>query len=201
MSEKAEGGRVEAGASAGRRRVLRLLLTVLLVVGLGLALRYGWWQTFGNRLATVSEGKVYRSAQMGPGALEGAVEKYGLRSVLDLRYAKEEPGQRAREIETLERLGVRYLHLPTDQVPRLETVDRFLELASDPENLPMLIHCKHGEGRSVLFSALYRIEFEGWDRDEARKASRLLHFRGSFSRDAPKGRFLLEYQPRLDESP
>lgn len=186
---------------SGRRRVLRVLLALLVVVGLGFALRYGWWQTFGDRFAAISEGKVYQSAQMGPGALERAVERYGLRSVLDLRYAKEAPEQRAEEIETLERLGVRYLHLPTDQVPDLEDVDRFLELASDPENLPMLIHCKHGEGRSVLFSALYRIEFEGWDNDEARKASRLLHFRGSFSREAPKGRFLMEYEPRLGEKP
>jgi protein tyrosine phosphatase (PTP) superfamily phosphohydrolase (DUF442 family) len=201
MSETAGKKRGAAGASAGRRRALRILLSVIVVVGLGLALRYGWWQTFGDRFATISEGKVYQSAQMGPGALESAVETYGLRSVLDLRYATEEPEQRAEQIETLERLGVRYLHLPTDQVPELETVDRFLELASDPENLPMLIHCKHGEGRSVLFSALYRIEFDGWDNDEARKASRLLHFRGSFSRGAPKGEFLMEYQPRLEETP
>jgi protein tyrosine phosphatase (PTP) superfamily phosphohydrolase (DUF442 family) len=201
MSETTGRKADAARAKAGRRPVLRALLALLIVLGLGFALRYGWWQTFGDRFATVSEGKVYQSAQMGPGSLERAVESYGLRSVLDLRYAKEEPEQRAEEIATLERLGVRYLHLPTPQVPELETVDRFLELASDPENLPMLIHCKHGEGRSVLFSALYRIEFEGWENDEARKASRLLHFRGSFSRGAPKGEFLMEYEPRLEATP
>ena len=39
----------------------------------------------------------------------------------------------------------------------------------DSSNYPVLIHCYHGVGRAQMFSALYRIEYEGWTNQEARE--------------------------------
>ena len=77
---------------------------------------------------------------------------------------------------------------------------------ADPANRPALLHCEHGEGRSVLFAALYRIAFEGDDNETAwRRSARLpvgLRFLGAvwpglaaFGRDSVKGSYLLEFDP------
>jgi len=76
-------------------------------------------------------------------------------------------------------------------------VDRFLETMESCD-YPVLIHCHHGRGRAVLFSALYRIEFEGWDPEDARMATRnrLRIESSNFAKDEPKGVYLREYVPR-----
>ena len=73
-------------------------------------------------------------------------------------------------------------------------VENIFSYWNDPENLPVLIHCYHGQGRAVLFSALYRIEFEGWDPDRARRATRLVLEGSSFDDNAGKGRYLIDYE-------
>ena len=67
---------------------------------------------------------------------------------------------------------------------------------ADPDVYPVLIHCHHGVSRSVLFSALYRIEYEGWDNERARLATRFITDGSSFDTDKRKGRFLQDYVPQ-----
>ena len=103
------------------------------------------------------------------------------------------------EVDYVKKMGVKHFHLPTEQVPEDETVDAFLEIMKDPANRPVLIHCRDGEGRAVLFSAIYRVEFEGWDTERARKATRILSWRGGFRPGSDKGEYLRAYVPRLDD--
>ena len=44
---------------------------------------------------------------------------------------------------------------------------RFLEIVSDPDNLPAFVHCKHGADRTGTAVALYRIKVQNWDAEEA----------------------------------
>ena len=115
--------------------------------------------------------------------------------MLDLR---EEP-VRALEAErgALETAGVRYVNLPTPQIPTDDTVDAFLELVQQDGALPILIHCEHGRGRSVLFAAIYRIEIEGWDNEAACASTRFFAWRGAFRAGSEKGDYLRAYQRRL----
>jgi protein tyrosine/serine phosphatase len=93
--------------------------------------------------------------------------------------------------------GVQFVNIPSPQVPGEEELSRFLELISRAENLPVLVHCNHGEGRAVLYGALWRIEAEGWTGEAARKTCRVLTTRGSsFDVDKVKGKFLREYSAR-----
>jgi protein tyrosine phosphatase (PTP) superfamily phosphohydrolase (DUF442 family) len=173
---------------------------VLALLLLAAALRWAYWDMVQFKLATVSEGQVYRSAAMPLPALVDVVTEHRIRSVVDLRVDHEVPeGQREGERQALARLGVSYLPLPSGQVPQETTVARFLEHAEQSRNRPMLIHCRDGEGRSVLFSAIYRIELEGWSNDRARRATRFFPSLSSFSLDRPKGRFLDGYRPRVDD--
>ena len=186
---------------AESRKWKKGLFRLIMVTALAPALYWAYWDTLGNRFRTVcpTDG-VYQSAMLPPAALAKAVRTRNIRSVVDLRS---EPSSfpPADERRVLTDLDVRYFHLPSPQVPALATVDKFLELSSDPDNYPMLIHCRHGEGRSVLFAALHRIEFDGWSVEEARRATRLLHFRGTFGPNGKKGMFMGSYEPRLSRVP
>lgn len=184
-----------------RRPWLVLSSTVLLAVVLTLWLEEDLRPYPKQPLRAVTAGRVYQSGVLSDGDLRDAVRKHHLHTVIDLRKPPDDD-ERAieHEGEVLAELGVEHVRLPADQVPEDATVDRFLELMSDSSRYPVLIHCHHGFGRSVLFSALYRIEFEGWGNEDARRATR--HFLrlpwSSFDDEAPKGSYLENYVPRHD---
>ncbi len=158
-----------------------------------------------HRLGTVTLGQVYQSGVMPPAELQRQARILGLKSVIDLRTFQPgedstnttELGTIRNEAQALAEIGVRHIHLPTPQVPTDATVDRFLMAIRDPANRPALIHCYHGVGRTELFVAIYRMEFEHWSNERARAATRLLLAGSSFSDTAEKGQFLIRYKPRL----
>jgi protein-tyrosine phosphatase len=45
---------------------------------------------------------------------------------------------------------------------RPRSIDQFLQVLDDPKNLPVLLHCKAGLHRTGAFTAVYRMEYEGW---------------------------------------
>jgi protein-tyrosine phosphatase len=175
------------------------------------ALGAGTWGVYDihvrHRLGTVAPGIVYKSGTMPPARMAKVAKELGLKSVIDLRTSVE--GQDSTnttplvaikaEAAALEAEGVRHIHLPTPQVPSEATVDQFLRVVADPANLPTLIHCYHGIGRTELFVAVYRMEFQGWSNAKARAATRLILAGSSFSDQAEKGIFLINYKPRLKE--
>jgi protein tyrosine phosphatase (PTP) superfamily phosphohydrolase (DUF442 family) len=175
------------------RRVLGASMVVLAAVAIAAGASYAHWVVVRHRLTVITDGVVYESAEMPPQKLLETVGELGIRTVIDLR--RNGPLVAA-EREALALVGVGHFHLPTGQVPSPETIDAFLATMDDPANRPVLIHCKDGSGRSVLFSALYRIEYEGWSNDRARHATRMLSWRGSFAPEQRKGVFLLSYVPR-----
>ena len=171
----------------------------------------GGWATYDihvrHRLGTVTKGQVYKSGAMPPTHLQKVAKDLGLHSVIDFRTTREgEDSTNTTSVETIQAeasalgaIGVRYIHLPTPQVPSEETVDQFLKVMSDPTNRPALIHCYHGIGRTEVFVAVYRMEFEGWSNEKARAATRLLLAGSSFSDTAEKGQFLMGYKPHLKQ--
>jgi len=150
------------------------------------------------RFETVTDGKVYRSAAMPYDLLTQRVERYGIRSVIDLRTVDATPDE---ERAALDAVGTRYFHLPSGQIPTAVVVDRFLRVIEDESNYPALLHCTHGEGRAPLFSAIYRIEVEGWEPNDARRKARWFADIGSFGRSGSKGRFLLDFVPGNHSAP
>ena len=163
----------------------------------------GYWQSSrtiftGNTRFTVSQSlpsTSYINRQKSPpDELLEIVKDQGIRTVIDLRTSDESPVDVALERAALLRSDAAFVHLPAAHVPADETVRRFLEIVGDPENRPVLVHCKHGTGRSVLFASLFRVEFENWDNEVARRAVEPLHWRGNFAPHAPKGKYLLAYQ-------
>ncbi len=48
-----------------------------------------------------------------------------------------------------------------------EDVKRFLQLVRDPNNQPVLLHCKHGADRTGMMVAIYRVVEQGWSKQAA----------------------------------
>lgn len=179
--------------SARAWRVASLCLAVLLGGAAAGGVLYGWWALVEHRFAAVTEGQVYRSAAMPPEQLLEEVRAHGIRAVVDLRSGGPEVEA---EHAALTAAGVKHFHVPSRQVPRPETIEAFLEIVSNQENRPLLVHCEHGVGRAPLYAALYRVEFEGWSNERARRAAWWGSGLGSFGPDDDKGSFLLHYEPR-----
>lgn len=177
------------------RRIALLLVVVAVLLG---GARYGYWTLVERRWLTITEDLVYKSGTLTPDRLVSRVEKYGIRTVIDLRREPEEV--LASERDALTKVGVRYVNVPTGQVPPDEAVEDYLELMDDSSIYPVLVHCEHGAGRGVLFSALYRIEIEGWSPQEALEATAAVRSFGAFADDERKGQYLNAYVPRRERA-
>ncbi|MGM0595016.1 MAG: fused DSP-PTPase phosphatase/NAD kinase-like protein, partial [Pseudomonadota bacterium] len=97
-------------------------------------------------------------------------------------------------------LDIEHINIESRQVPHRDSLERFFKVMDEPTSYPVLIHCYHGVGRTELYTALYRIEYEGTPNSEARDGTRLVVqnalYESSFADGKPKGDFLMNYKPR-----
>ncbi len=84
----------------------------------------------------------------------------GLKTVVNLR--EEFPQDKDRIPQ-----GVKYVYIPIkdEHEPTPEQAKQFMEIASNSDNWPLLVHCHGGEGRAGVMSALVRHTFDGWNHD------------------------------------
>jgi protein tyrosine phosphatase (PTP) superfamily phosphohydrolase (DUF442 family) len=148
-------------------RALWLVLAVLLA-GAGY---YGWWHDVEFRMREIEPGNVYQSCVVRPLALPRIVETYHLKTVLDLRNDPDKQTSVEREREVLTALGVRHVHVPMDPDPTLDEIDEAAKVLLDEDNWPILVHCHHGEGRSVMMAAIFRVLYQDKSVDEALRLS------------------------------
>ncbi|TRX16616.1 protein phosphatase [Flavobacterium franklandianum] len=180
----------------------KLLITVGIIILVGVG-KYVYDMNINHNFETITEEKVYKSGVIPPEQLEDYIKKYHIKSVVDLRFPgtgddvnnPEIPVELTAEREAIAKIkGVNYFNNGSDQVPNQKNLDVFFSIMDKPENYPVLIHCYHGVGRAEMYSAIYRIEYENMDPDEARKSTRLLTKWSSFDLGTPKGDYLHQYQ-------
>ena len=113
---------------------------------------------------SVEPGQIYRSAQPSPLFLRWALDRYGIKTLINLRA--DTPGY---ESAFAARNGLRLYSFSfrATREPSPEEVARFLAALRDPENHPVLVHCRQGVDRTGYMLGLYRVAVEGWDADRA----------------------------------
>jgi protein tyrosine/serine phosphatase len=185
-----------------KKIVITLSIIILLFVG-----KYVYDMNINHNFETITEGKVYKSGVIPPDEIASYVKKYNIKSIVDLRFPgtadlvnnPEIPQELTAEKEAIAKIkGVNYFNNGSDQVPTQENVNSFLKIMDDKANYPVLIHCYHGVGRAEMYSAIYRIEYENFTNEEARKNVRTLIKFSSFDDGKPKGEYLMHYKSRKD---
>ena len=186
----------------------KLLIGILIIAVIGGA--YKIYDVYINyRFEQIAENKVYKSGVIPPDKIDDYVKKYNIKSIVDLRGPVTEDkinnpeswveiNQEKNAAAKIE--GLNYYNIPSDQVPKKEALDKFYKVIDNPENYPILIHCHHGIGRAQVYSAIYRIEKEGFSPEEARSKAAFPVIFSSFDNGTPKGEFLKSYVPRKDST-
>lgn len=183
---------------------ITILLLFVVAVGVG---KYVYDMHINHNFETITEGKVYKSGVIPPDEIADYVKKYKIKSIVDLRFPgtgddvnnPEIPAELTAEKEAVAKIdGVQYFNNGSDQVPKQKNLDNYFKIMDNPDNYPVLIHCYHGVGRAEMYSAIYRIEYENMDKDEARTSTRFLTKWSSFDLGKPKGDFLHNYVSRKD---
>jgi uncharacterized protein (TIGR01244 family) len=148
--------RGDLGSPAGRR--LAWLDSLLIDHGI---FRLAW-----TNFAAVVPGRLYRSNHPTPGRLARLTERYGLRTVINLR-GEARNGSDALSRQAARRLGLTFIDLPLESrgVPQRARILRLMEIYGAMAE-PALIHCKSGADRTGLAAGIFLLA-EGRPVEEA----------------------------------
>jgi len=160
---------------------------------------------FGQKLhiAGISNaGKVtdvlYRGAQPKEQGLP-ELRKLGVTTIVDLRG--EDPATVAWERKQAESLGMRFVSLPISgwSPPTIEQVVQFLALFGNEPREKIFVHCRYGDDRTGVLTAVYRMAIEKWPAEQAMKEMYFFGFNG-FWHPAMKS-FIRDFPSRLHSAP
>jgi protein tyrosine/serine phosphatase len=109
----------------------------------------------------VKRGVLYRSGQLTPTQLTDAIQRYNIRTVINLQWPGEEMWA---ERDLTSRLGVDFVNLPMpgDGLGEEWQFREILKVLDDSERRPALVHCARGTCRTGASVAFYRFERDGW---------------------------------------
>lgn len=104
---------------------------------------------------------VLRGAQPGKDGY-ATLKAMGIRTVIDMRTTESEKAQ-------VEAAGMRAIALPIEMSRDglKGKVDKVVALMADPANQPVYVHCRHGQDRTGIIVAAYRMKQQGWSLADA----------------------------------
>jgi len=190
--------------------MVKNIFKVLGLVFVVFAANYVWHSVLNYGFATIEPGEVYKSAEMPPDKIDSYLKKYHIKTVVDLRTVGEHHHSgyttasdlKAEATAVAKVPGAQHISIPSNQVPTAQTLKKFFAVMDNKQSYPVLIHCHDGMGRAVIYSAIYRIEYQHWSDAAARNKTRpvlnFLWYHSAFSDGSPKGDFLMHYKPRSD---
>ncbi|MEB3285695.1 MAG: dual specificity protein phosphatase family protein [Candidatus Sericytochromatia bacterium] len=103
----------------------------------------------------------------------------GIRHVVYLHFNKK---QASHEKELVERLGMKFTHIPMSWIlpPKQEQVDSWLKLTLNDQEGPVFVHCQHGRDRTGAMVGIYRIARDKWTFEQAYEEMKEKGFRTFF---------------------
>ncbi len=199
---------------------MKIFYKFLLIVVAILALAYYWSVNYNFRFEKISDRGVYKSALIDPDRLDQFLITNEIKTVINLldpgTKDRLNPGQMEHIIAedvAIERINnehnstIRHINIPSGQIPTAQTLEKFFAILDDNSSYPVLIHCYHGTGRAAIYSAIYRIEYEGFGNEDARMLTRALPilvesplYKSSFAQGRSKGDFLINYHKRNENN-
>lgn len=141
---------------------------------------------------------MYRGAQPREVGLS-ELKILGITTIVDLRGEDRE--KIVWERQHAESLGVRFINIPVSgwAPPSDEQVVQFLSLFRDNPGQKIFLHCRFGDDRTGVFTAIYRMAVEKWPAEQATKEMYFFGFNG-FWHPSMKT-FVHDFPERLKSSP
>src|SRR5712671_4620237 len=123
----------------------------------------------------------------------------GITTIVDLRGEDHE--KILWERKHAESLGMRFVNIPVSgwSPPSDEQVAQFLSLLRDRPGQKIFVHCRFGDDRTGVFTAVYRMAVEKWPADQALKEMYFFGFNG-FWHPSMKT-FVRDFPSRLNSAP
>jgi protein tyrosine/serine phosphatase len=147
------------------------LFLVALIVGVPWCYKLTYDRHYRN-FHVVHDGVLYRSAQLDIAGLKHVAREYGIRTIVDLRDGVTSLDQE--EAQWAAASGINHVRIPPRSwwaidgpAPAEIGLAEFRRVMRDPANHPVLIHCFGGIHRTGTFVAIYRLDFQGWHREDA----------------------------------
>ncbi|MFN0134789.1 MAG: fused DSP-PTPase phosphatase/NAD kinase-like protein [Phycisphaerae bacterium] len=146
----------------------------------------------------IEEGRAYRCAQLYPETLDWVIQRYGIRTVVNLRGPNPQMEWYPRQKAVCEKNTITQIDIPLSAFnlpPPEQLLALYDAFKSAPE--PILIHCRAGADRSGMASALWRMTQRG---DSSQTAASELSLKyGHFRIRHPKMLDMVEmFQPRRE---
>jgi tyrosine-protein phosphatase SIW14 len=166
-----------------------------------------------KRLRPIAEGRVYRSGCLSADGFRDFIVSHKIKTVINLWDESPDPTlpnnrfswSSVRESELCKELNVNFEFIYVEVLNEhevgkkpLKAIDDFLKIMDDESSYPVLLHCKAGLHRTGVLSAIYRMEYDGWSRNDALRELKSHGF-GHFIANANNPyihQYLLGYQPR-----
>jgi protein tyrosine/serine phosphatase len=188
------------------KRWLRRLLAAFVVL-LAVPLAYVAYTIHHANFHVIARGEAYRSGQMNTEQLALVIQKYGIKSIVNLRGANLHAGWYQPETNITQRLGVQRLDygLSAGREVSDQEIEIILEFIRRTPK-PVLIHCLGGADRTGLISALYLYTVRGKTPDAANRELTAfyghiphLHWRYSIAMDHSFWRYVSNHtaQPKV----
>jgi hypothetical protein len=140
--------------SRARRRRLRIAATIVVLIVL---VQFLWYiGVFGGNVRAVEAGRVYRCAQLTGNTLGRVLDRYAIRTVIDLRGGSPRDAFYRSEITECSRRRVAHVDIPFSArfLPPPQKLQALLH-ELDSAQYPVLLHCQGGSDRSGLAGTLY----------------------------------------------
>lgn len=108
---------------------------------------------------------IYRSGLISKEAVP-YLKELGIKTVLTF---DNQPKRVAEEQKYLKEAGIESISIPWSgwDDPDDATIQKIHEIMNSPEHQPILIHCKHGQERTGVVVATWRISHQNWSADQA----------------------------------
>lgn len=141
-----------------KKSIIRLVVAAFTVV----ALYFSWigiqQYVFGNVHAVIP-GELYRSAQLTEAQIKTMREKYGIKSIINLRGENKGSPWYDNELKASQNLGIEHMdfRMKSSRLLNYEQVQKLVQMMRDAPK-PLLVHCMAGADRTGLASALYLAE-------------------------------------------
>lgn len=174
-----------------------IIVIGLVLVAAGVLVWRQWIETY--HLALVQEGVLYRDGNRGLREFATMIRKVKPKTIVclvdDEEIADPEKPEFKAEMEFAKEQGIE-----VDRVvvklggwPTTEDVRKFLDVASDKNKQPVIVHCAQGVRRTGMMAAAFQESVMGWDRQKTTDA--ILTFGHSERSIGDVKRFIEVYDP------